>query len=329
MNYWSVQTASPVPPGCSYLRVNTSVNNSEVDLLFNCQESQNQDILDFLNGVSDVMPSALQNLFTDHGLPTPGSEGNQMTSETEESGTSWILTDTCNYKMYFVFVSYDPNTNTETFSFYGGVTKMTETIYDPQTGLVLTTTTYNRDGDNNLETYVQTNVYAYSLQYQQGNYDGMFEQHLFTPIVQTTTSVNNQLTANLITTYKEWQGGGTWAPYMCYRATSPSATFDFTQQDTTQPNWLKTLEVTSRTSKGLIEESYRQDGIYRSILFDQSDNYPVATFVNASIVQQEASYYGCEVYENNPGWQILSSSNQPPTIYQNDAHTGTQCIQLS
>lgn len=192
--------------------------------------------------------------------------------------------------------------------------------YDSATGLLKKQTTYNYNSLGEKETLIQTSVYGWE------KYNALREQNILTPVVQTTGQTNDTITATAVSTWKEWETDK-WGVYKTYQAKTETATFD-QWNNQTEPNtadWLKVSEVIARTSQGVTEESIDVAGVYRSILLDSDQFYPVAQFGNASI--EEVTYTGFEVYENLSNWTV-NQGNLADCIVTGDAHTGLCSLQL-
>jgi RHS repeat-associated protein len=346
VNYWQVQTSNadgPIPG--AYLQVTRGASTTEIDQLFELTDPDGS-VGRYLKGIDQGMPTELSNAFSAQGFVV--SQDCQVAADTSNS---WVIVDPQHYKLYFVQAV--SGSSSYQYRFFGGVTKIKDTCYDPASGLVHTTTTYNRNADSTIDTIVQTNQYAWNYNDPKTGAPvcpGMAEQHLLTPILRTTTTVNGSITtADTITTYPVWtqQNLGwlpeypapgaqntnqRWATHIQYQAlgTQPDGSpldFDFTQPTQPQPGWLQINTVSSRTATGLAQETIDLAGVHRAMIFDQNAAYQIGTFVNASLAGQEASYYGCEPYEPDAGWRV-QPGNTPPAFALGDAHTGTQSIQL-
>ncbi len=220
-----------------------------------------------------------------------------------------------------------------------GITQTTESSYDLSTGLITQTKTYNYDSKGQQTVITESSLYAWQVnEYQQA----MLAKNLLSAIVQTTTRTNDIVTLSYVTTWKNWATGSSWkwSPCQNYRLQqgTNSPNFNFSNPDLNL--WLKLSEINSlTTNQGQIQEQSDVLGLHESAIYDTDQINLVATFSNASIAAEQASYYGFEIYEDNQGWQIYPI-NQPiqtclqtgsqgiPCIFSGDAHTGQNCLKL-
>ena len=181
-------------------------------------------------------------------------------------------------------------------------------------------TTYNYNSLGERETLTQTSVYGWE------KYEDLKQQNILTPVVQTTSKTNEQITAIAVSTWKDW-GQGKWGLDKTYQALNENAIFEQWDSKTEPPktDWLKVSAVISRTSNGVIQDSIGVDGVYSSALLDRTQLYPVAQFVNASV--EEATYTGFEAYENLSDWSVNHGA-LADCIVTEDAHTGLSSLQL-
>ncbi|MFK0732348.1 MAG: RHS repeat domain-containing protein [Gloeotrichia echinulata GP01] len=196
---------------------------------------------------------------------------------------------------------------------YVGVTREVEYEYDSATGLLKTQKTNNYNSLGEDEILTQTHVYAWE------KYDGLKQQNILTPIVQTVSKTNDEITAIAASTWKDW-GEGKWGVDRTYQALNKDAIFGQWNNQ-----WLKVSEVISRTSNGVAQDSIDVNGVHTSTLLDKQQFYPIAEFGNATI--EEATYTGFEAYENLSDWSI-NPGNITDLIVTGDAHTGVSSLQL-
>jgi len=227
----------------------------------------------------------------------------------------------------------------KTVTVLDSITQTTENSYDLSTGLITQTKTYNYDSKGQQAVITQSSLYAWQVnEYRQA----MIAKNLLTAIVQTTSKTNDIVTLSYVTNWKNWATDNSWkwAPYQNYRLqqATNSPTFNFSNPD--QNLWLKLSEINSVTTNlGQIKEQTDVLGLHESAIYDKNQNNLIATFSNASLAAEQASYYGFETYEDNQGWQIYPS-NQPiqncpetgsqgvPCIFSGDAHAGQNCLKL-
>lgn len=207
-----------------------------------------------------------------------------------------------------------------------GVTKTTQTAYDPTTGLPVTVTTSSLLGGAQQRTYVKSLLYAWQVP-GYASAANLVKLNVLSPVVQTTLSTDGTPTSVSVTTWKNWDTTGAtwkWAPCQTYRwLGSGSAAFDFTQANPT--GWLKTSEVRVRMMpQGAIQETADAMDVVTSVQYDTDGVLPMARFVNASAAAGQASYLDFEPYAGNGPWAISSST----PIVSGDAHTGTRCLSL-
>ena len=218
--------------------------------------------------------------------------------------------------LYGKEISSDSNENQSSI----GVKREVEYEYDSATGLLKKQISSNYNSLGERETLTQTSVYGWE------KYEDLKQQNILTPVVQTSSKTNEQITAISVSTWKDW-GNGKWGLDKTYQALKESASFDHSIGQTEPPatDWLKVSEVISRTSKGIVEDSIDVDGIHSSVLLDTKQLYPVAQFGNATV--EEATYTGFETYENLSDWGV-SQGNITDLIVTGNAHTGLSSLQL-
>jgi RHS repeat-associated protein len=314
-NNWSITPVdASVPPGI-YTRVTQSTSSSDVRDLFSMPPSN--DLMSFLAGEAGV-PTDLAQQLQAAGLPPSGN----MVSTPDAGGDRWLLVDSDNQTIIHAeIVSESP----VTVGFSAGTCATVATAYDDASGLPVAKTTYNRSIDNVLETLVSQTTYAHQVP----AYSGMADNHILTPVAQTTATTGGKVVSNSVTTYVEDGGSGTgrWTASAAYAATTPDANYDFTSGGP-QPNWLTRQTVVSRIQNGAVQENVDQLQRCVSVIYDTQQNYPVASFFNGSLSHGEVAYFGAEAYETNPGWALQPGGNQP-SLNPDDSHTGTRCIVLS
>ncbi len=203
--------------------------------------------------------------------------------------------------------------------------------YSPDTGLVKETSTRNYNSAGVEELTVQQYKYFWEV------YDPTRSLNLLVPIIQTTARTQQPaqsidvITGITVTTWKStWgYGSGAWGPWQTFSALNASATFTEWNGGDSDPAWLLTSAALSRTATGLVTLMTDVNGVYSFTLFDTSQWYSTAQFVNASATNGEANYYGFEPYENLQGWSWTNpNSSLTANITTIDYHTGTQSLQL-
>ncbi|MEB3340092.1 hypothetical protein [Okeania sp.] len=210
------------------------------------------------------------------------------------------------------------DTNSQVNASYVGVKQQVEYEYDSATGLLKTQKTKNYNSLGEEEILTQTSVYGWE------KYDGLKQQNILTPVVQTINKTNDKTTAIAVSTWKDW-GEEKWGLSRSYQALKATAVFD-KWDNSTEPNttdWLQVSEVISRTSKGIAEDSIDVNGVHNSVVFDDQQFYPIAQFGNATI--EEAFYTGFEAYEYLSDWNI-NQGNLTDLIVTGDAHTGVSSL---
>src|SRR5581483_2540807 len=173
-------------------------------------------------------------------------------------------------------------------------------------------------------------------------YDSRQTTNSLKTIIQTLhTSTSNTaeiLTAATATTWRRFSPDGQvaddghWGAYQTYQLIqAPGADFPGFQAwyaDSPLPHkgWLLATQVLLRTPDGEVCESADAYGIRKSVLFDRSNRLPIATFLNSSLQQRQAGYYGFEPYEASPepSWTF-----DPAALCSDDAHTGTYSLKLA
>ncbi len=204
---------------------------------------------------------------------------------------------------------------------YVGVKQEVEYEYDSATGLLKTQTTKNYNSLGEEEILTQTSVYGWE------KYDGLRQQNILSPVVQTINKTNDKTTAIAVSTWKDW-GEEKWGLYRSYQGLNENAVFDRwnNQNEPNKTDWLKVSEVISRASNGAEQDVIDVNGIHSSIILDKHQFYPIAQFANATI--QEATYTGFEAYENLSDWSI-NPGNITDLIVTGDAHTGVSSLGLN
>ena len=141
-------------------------------------------------------------------------------------------------------------------------------------------------------------------------------------------NLNWEVTDAWISVWKDWSMSGgigyQWAPYENYTLIEElpdSALPVINISASISPDqWLKTGEMLSRNQYGLSVLSENVDELQNSITYDESYGfYPVSSFANANVTNEEAAYYGFESYESSDPWNISGGA-----ITKSDARTGIQ-----
>lgn len=218
-----------------------------------------------------------------------------------------------------------------------GVSRTVNYTYDPATGQPSANQTTIANADGLPETHASATLYGFAA------YDLLRYLNILAPAVQSTTSVQVQGSASVVTSV----GATPWAPFpravdagqqlsapaahKSYRWLGGTGSSDF-QFDTwsggSEPpaaEWYRTSLISARSARGLVAERLDPDGQTRSTAFDAAERFPVASFVNASLSGQEAYFYGFQDYESPLGW-ALDLKTTP--IIVGDAFTGTRSLQL-
>lgn len=216
-----------------------------------------------------------------------------------------------------------------------GVTTSTTGSYYADSGLISSSRTSYYDSQGQAKRICTDTVYAYT------KYAAMQKSHQLNAIAQQTKSVidsGGKVVAYIqsnATSYKNWNEGGNtyWDVFETYRWIAPSnnaPSFDFSSS--THPDWLLTSRIDTRQMpSGVVTEQSDVNGTRQSFLYDRLARYQVASFPNASVQGNEASYYSFENYEFPQGWSlgngaaIIPDSNFPTT----DAHTGSKSLKLA
>jgi RHS repeat-associated protein len=115
-----------------------------------------------------------------------------------------------------------------------------------------------------------------------------------------------------------WRGGGTDPAFTAWDPAANPGT-----------EWLRTAVVTLRSPRGQVVEAEDALGTVNSILWDRDERYRVATFGNASLAGDEASYLGFESYETAAGWQLSSGGSFGSYVVDDRGHTGRRSLALS
>lgn len=207
-----------------------------------------------------------------------------------------------------------------------GVKQTTETIYDVTTGLPTQTKTTSMLGGNVEKVFTKELTYAWQVtQYA----SAMLAKHLYEPVAQTINQTDGVVTASSVTTWQNWdQTGQTWrwSPFQSYKwlGTGAGPTFDFTP-GSPRTDWLKVSEINSLVmSSGVINESSDVSGVRHSLIYDKRGIFQIASFLNASIQNQQAGYLGFEDYESSDPWTISPAT----PIVNNEAYTGNNSLKL-
>ncbi|MDY7008986.1 MAG: hypothetical protein SWX82_35050, partial [Cyanobacteriota bacterium] len=288
---------------------------------------------DDVPGNSEYYYSLLHgSLYQQKAYNSTGDELSSQTIEYEVITQRQLLGESRNVDLYGFYVqqkqeesifygkeisSTDSNGNTS----YVGVKQQVEYEYDSATGLLKTQTTKNYNSLGEEEILTQTSVYGWE------KYDGLRQQNILSPVVQSINKTNEKTTAIAVSTWKDW-GEEKWGVYRSYQGLNENAVFDEwnNQSEPNKTDWLKVSEVISRTSNGTEQDVIDVNGIHSSILLDKHQFYPIAQFANATI--QEATYTGFEAYENLSDWSI-SQGNITDLIVTGDAHTGVSSLGLN
>ncbi|NET24832.1 RHS repeat domain-containing protein [Okeania sp. SIO1I7] len=204
---------------------------------------------------------------------------------------------------------------------YVGVKQEVEYEYDSATGFLKTEKTKNYNSLGEEEILTQTSVYGWE------KYDGLKQQNILSPVVQTINKTNDKTTAIAVSTWKDW-GEEKWGSFRSYQGLNENAVFDDwnNQNEPNKTDWLKVSEVISRASNGAEQDVIDVNGTHSSIILDKHQFYPIAQFANATF--EEATYTGFEAYENLSDWSV-NQGNLTDLIVTGDAHTGVSSLGLN
>ena len=131
--------------------------------------------------------------------------------------------------------------------------------YDPNTGMVNMTQTYNYDSKNDINNLGGTNYTITRYKYFWEQYDTFKSLNILSPVIQTkqeyVNSASNKVLSASATTWKTWGANNTWAPHKSYiwKRTGTSTDFDFTNWSRIgEPpaDWIKTSEINTIDAKG-------------------------------------------------------------------------------
>ncbi len=145
------------------------------------------------------------------------------------------------------------------------------------------------------------------------------EMQTVTPIRQTPIPVGVK-----VNTWKAMQPGK-WAKYQTFKwEGGGKADFTFPADYSTPTGWLCSDKVTVINENGLIQEMHNTLSAPSSVLHDKNDEYIIAQFKNASILNGEADYYGFEAMEKGTGWSLQTQTQ----ISSDCSYTGTHSLTL-
>lgn len=151
-------------------------------------------------------------------------------------------------------------------------------------------------------------------------------ENLLLPVVQTTTTVDDVVTASEVETWATWESGATfWAPKSRAIATAADAA-PFTAWDggTLPSGWRMVETVTARNAFGapIAVSGPDSDGLDQ---YDAAGARIVARFAGAA--PGEASFLGFEPYEASLDWSYLGASIEAQ-ITTAQFHTGTRSLRI-
>lgn len=207
-----------------------------------------------------------------------------------------------------------------------GVTQTIETTFDATTGFPTQTTTYSLLGHTQEKVFTKEFTYAWQVEPYASD---LLAKHLFQPVVQTITRTDQTVTSSSVATWQNWDESGQtwkWAPFQTYKwkGAAGEPAFDFTP-GAQRLDWLKVSEIVSLDlTNGANKESFDASGTHNSFIYDKHAIFQVASFVNASISDNQAGYLGFEDYEDMDQWTI--SAETP--IVKNEANTGRNSLKL-
>jgi len=216
-----------------------------------------------------------------------------------------------------------------------GITRTTRHEYDLASGQEIRQSTTSFDATGVEREIISETLYAFQV------YDWFRQAHVLSESVQSLTrltAVNDPadtavltLSANTMAPFTRRDADGTERTiYSCsasYAWRGGAGTPAFRWWDGMQPtaDWQLQKRILNRSLSGLPVEQADADGQVTATIFDLSEQYPIAQFVNASVAALEASYCGFEAYEPAPGWSVDTVATP---ICTDDAQTGARCLLL-
>ena len=230
----------------------------------------------------------------------------------------------------------------------------------PFSGQVIQSTTTVHNGSGKEETITACRTYVYE------KYPFVLNWHLLTPLSQTIKTIDVDGGNGTKNSFTEAVAASTWAKWVlgdgnasqAYIPINTSSTsspikqavkfgahqsfnlsdgtvdsnFPFPANSSAPSGWLKTSSISAYSNLGLTLEVTGVKGNLRSTIFGDRQQYTVANFFDASVLQQEANYYDFETYSDQQSeWTFEQGAAIIPNKTQalNDAHTGSRSLMLS
>ena len=215
-------------------------------------------------------------------------------------GSEWMILDERSG------IEYSVDRGANGLAVSGSVKNVTESEYNSR-GQVRRSVAYNCDSEGKAETLATVMRYGWEV------YPEMEQANLLAPVAENA-SINEThgiITSIAVTTYRrdrdETPRWGVHKNYLWNGAAGTEA-FDFgawSGGDEPSAGWLRITRTLASTVNGLTSETDDVDGLRSSVLFDRENRFAVASFSNASLAGQEATYYGFEDYEDPQGWSVV------------------------
>ena len=212
-----------------------------------------------------------------------------------------------------------------------GVRRTTSYTWSPFSGQrtrVATTDVDAGGAEVDLATEAQ---YAYEVD---DYHQWMLSRHALDRVVQTTKTVGGAVIGCDVTTWKQWRSadagaGARWASAATYRWRGVGdPRFDFSAEPSPSA-WLRGTQIVTRADVGLVvTEQEDVDGRVTSSIYDRFVMNALATFPGASMSGGEATYYGFEADEVDPGWRVQPGGGALQLTDDGPA-TGQRCLVLA
>jgi RHS repeat-associated protein len=223
---------------------------------------------------------------------------------------------------------------------FEGVLTTAQTSYDFASGQIIQRDTTNYNARGYLEKWTENSCYAYQ------QYPTLQHLNILPVVIQVKTQVQEgeqvAISKLYATRLKAWQTRvypDTLFPLILY------AVYDNFQwrggeghphftawEASAEPGlqWRRGSTITARSSNGLVLETEDIMKRVTSTLYDRDYKYPVATFSNAKLLEDEADYLGFEEYEVGSKWTVAPSNTMWRAYVSNDtSNTGRCTFKLS
>ncbi|HXH14372.1 MAG TPA: RHS repeat-associated core domain-containing protein, partial [Alphaproteobacteria bacterium] len=216
-----------------------------------------------------------------------------------------------------------------------GVTRVQTTSFcptgltAPYSGQPVSTTSATMGGSGTMETFTTDTTYGYEVN------EAFQVLHLLTAPVQSVTtwtpasggSVTMQAAA---TTYTPWPCAagadvlvpGAEADFSWLGGVPAAFPFDTYRPGDVPAGWVTAGRILGRTPLGLVYEAVDGCGVVQATLYGLQA-FPVAQFVNASLIEGQCAFWGFESYETPSGFSALGVA-----VTTTDAHTGVASLEL-